>query len=272
MKARMERILKKLAQGHRPYLLNNLPADMDARLRLLADGLAKEGVLVIVGEIPVRDHDTGVSKWVGAYGDLFMLMAKGIFPSLARLEAVFADSHQPPIVVIDGQPAAVIEALARYVAPFLAMRQNDKRVTDAELRGLMQFMLDELEAKDVADAVYTHMWQEGIMILRYLLNLEMTHYAVTSAARPLMLQFQREQAQAIHMPQLPNAQPDQHLTPPPPPEMLPEEPPPVEETDSAELFKSNIPLFPSIRRTNSELKRRTLPVRLPPELRDDDKN
>src|SRR5687768_15246586 len=119
MKARMERILKKLAQRYRPYLLNNLPADMDTRLRVLADGLAKEGVLVIVGEIPVRDYEVGVSKWVGAYGDLFMLMAKGIFPSLANLEAVFADNHQPPIVVIDGQPAAVMEQLARYVAPFL---------------------------------------------------------------------------------------------------------------------------------------------------------
>jgi hypothetical protein len=266
MKARMERILKKLAQRHRPYLLNNLPADMDTRLRLLADGLAKEGVLVIVGEIPMRDYEARVSQWVGAYADLCMLMANGIFPSLAKLDAVFADNNQPPIVVIDGQPAAVMEQLGRYVAPFLAMRQQDKGVTDAELRGLMQFMLDELEAKDVPDEVYTYMWQEGIKILRYLLNLDMTHYAVTSAARPLMLQFQHAQAQVVHIPQ-PPVQRDQHLKPPPPPELLPEEPLPVEETDSADLFQANIPLFPSIRRSNDE-KRRTLPVMLPPELRD----
>ena len=160
-----------------------------------------------------------------------------------------------------------MEQLGRYVAPFLAMRQDDKGVTEAELRGLMQFMLDELEAKGVPDEVYTYMWQEGIKILRYLLNLDMTHYAVTSAARPLMLQFQREQAQAIQVPQ-PPVRPDQHLKPPPPPEMLPEEPPPVEETDSADLFQSKVPLFPNTRRQGTEEKRRTLPVRLPPELRD----
>lgn len=270
MKARMERILKKLAQRHRPYLLHNLPADIDERLRLLADGLAKEGVLVIVGDVPPDNYEAQVSHWIGAYGDLCLLMAKGIFPSLAKLEAVYADNNRPPIVVIDGQPAAVMEQLGRYVAPFLAMRQKDNRVTDAELRGLMQFMLDELEAQDLASAIYNHMWQEGIKILRYLLHLDVTHYAVTSTARPLMLQFQREQAQMLHIPQMPTKQPDAHIKAPPPPEMLPEEPLPIEETDSAELFQANIPLFPSNRRSGDDIKRRTLPVRLPPELRDDD--
>jgi hypothetical protein len=269
MKARMERILRKLAQRYRPYLLNQLPADIDDRLRWLADGLAKEGVLVIVGDLPNDNYDERVGKWIGAYGDLCLLMAKGIFPSLANLEAVYADNNRPPIVVVDGRPAAVMEQLGRYVAPFLAMRHDDNRVTDAELRGVMQFMLDELEADDLDNAIYTHMWQEGIKILRYLLNMDMTHYAVTSAARHLILQFQREQLQVLHIPQTPIAKPEEHLTPPPPPEMLPEEPPPIEETDSAELFTSNIPLFPSIRRINDDVKRRTLPVRLPPELRDD---
>ena len=266
MKARMERILRKLAQRYRPYLLNNLPADMDDRLRHLADGLAKEGVLVIVGEVPDEYYAEQVSKWVGAYGDLCMLMAKGLFPSLAKLEAVYADNNRPPIVVIDGQPAAVMEQLGRYVVPFIAMRQNDNRVTDAELRGLMQFMLDELEAQEIDRAVYNYMWQEGIKILRHMLNMNMTHYSVTSPARPLMLQIQREQAQALHVPQAPKQSPDQNLKPPPPPELLPEAPPPVNETDSSQLFQANIPLFPSIRRTNGEHKRRTLPVRLPPEL------
>ncbi|MDQ7027687.1 MAG: hypothetical protein Q9P01_19005 [Anaerolineae bacterium] len=269
MKARMERILKKLAQRHRPYLLQNLPTDIDDRLRLLADGLAKEGVLVIVGDVPPENYEVQVSRWVGAYGDLCLLMAKGIFPSLAKLSAVYADNNRPPIVVVEGQPAAVMEQLGRYVAPFLAMRQNDNRVTDAELRGLMQFMLDELEAQDLARAIFNHMWQEGIKILRYLLQMDVTHYAVTSAARPLMLQFQREQAQMIHIPQTLNQKVDGHKKPPLPPELLPEETPPIKETDSEELFLANIPLFPRSRRSGTDIKRRTLPVRLPPELRDD---
>jgi hypothetical protein len=268
MKARMERILRKLAQRYRPYLLNNLPADIDDRLRFLADGLAKEGVLVIVGDVPDEYYGEQVSKWVGAYGDLFQVMAREIFPSLAKLEAVYADNNRPPIVVIDGQPAAVMEQLGHYVVPFLAMRQNDSRVTDAELRGLMQFMLDELEAHELDRGIYNHMWQEGIKILRHMLNMDMTHFAVTSVARPLLLQIQREQAQAVHIPLTPGNPSDQNMKPPPPPEMLPEEPPPIEETDSSELFRSNIPLFPSIRRNSGAAKRRTLPVRLPPELTD----
>lgn len=265
MKARMERILKKLAQRHAPYLLNNVPADMDERLRLLADGLAKNGVLVIVAEVPSDNFEQRVSEWVGAYGDMYFLLVQALFPSLAHLDPVYADDNRPPIVVVEGQPAALMAVLGGYVAPYLALRQRDKLVSEAELRGVMQFILDELEASDLPQGIYTQLWREGVKVLHRLLRMQVTHYAVTSFARPLFQQIQQEQLQVQHSPQ-PN-KPEQHRTPPPPPEMLPEEPP-VEETDSAELFQSNIPMFLSTRKKGET--GRLPPVPLPPKRKKPD--
>jgi hypothetical protein len=202
MKARMERILIKLAQRHAPYLLTNLSADIDARLRVLADGLAKNGVLVIAGAVPDENYHGRVSEWVGGYGDLYQLLVQGLFPSLARFDPVYADNNRPPIVVMEGQPAALIAVLGGYVAPFLALRQHDRMLSQAELRGVMQFILDELEAADLPRQKYTYLWQEGVKILLRLFKMDVEHYAVTSFARPLFEQIQQEQIQAEHTPQL----------------------------------------------------------------------
>jgi hypothetical protein len=165
---------------------------------------------------------------------------------------------------MEGQPAALIAVLGGYVAPFLALRQHDRMLSQAELRGVMQFILDELEAADLPRQKYTYLWQEGVKILLRLFKMDVEHYAVTSFARPLFEQIQQEQIQAEHTPPQTQA-PAQHRKPPPPPELLPEEPPPVDETDSAELFQNNIPLFSSARKNGEQ---RRPPVPLPPRNKD----
>src|SRR5262245_59011227 len=105
---RLDAILTRLARKHVPYLLTNQSVD-EARLRLLAGALAKEGVLVLMGVVPdelTATREAHVNAWISTFGSLYVLLAGALFPSLTGVNAVYADNALPPVIVMEGSCSA----------------------------------------------------------------------------------------------------------------------------------------------------------------------
>lgn len=201
MNARVERILDKLSREHVPTLQQLTPPPRMERWRVLADGLARSGVLVIMGTPPSRHTNDHIQGWVGAYSALYYTLAETLFPSFTHFRAVYADREQPPVIVLHGQCAPVMQVIGGYVSPFVAIRQHDHLVSEAELRGVMTFILDELEAQDIPRNQYERLWKTGVVHLRNLLAVDVQQYSLTSFARPLFNQLQVEQKRPPILPE-----------------------------------------------------------------------
>ena len=250
MSIRIERVLTKLAHQHAFHLLHTLPED-NTRLQVLADGLARHGVLVVTADMPDQNTDAIVNKWVSMYGSLYTLIIGRLFPSFRDLRATYADNQHPPVVVIQGEVKAVMEALGGYIVPFVALKQHDKLISEAELRGVMAIILDALDGQSINRDIYDQMVRDGIIILHDMLQLPIKHVALTSFARPLFQQLKQQGQQ-----------------PSPKPPNIPEPPPDDPLTETGKMFRVQIPLNPLIGRhkrdRNGENGGRKPPVRLPP--------
>lgn len=221
MNARVERILDKLSREHVPTLQQLTPPPRMERWRMLADGLARNGVLVIMGTPPNEHRNDHIQGWVSAYGGLYYTLAETLFPSFAQFRAVYADREQPPVIVLHGECAAVMQVIGGYATPFVVIRQNDHLVSEAELRGVMTFMLEELEAQDLPRDAYNRLWKVGVVHLRNLLAVDVHQYSLTSFARPL---FNQLQVQHKRPPVLPEFEQDQAPL-----------------TETAQMFRVSIP-------------------------------
>ncbi|QPC83577.1 hypothetical protein G4Y79_04115 [Phototrophicus methaneseepsis] len=218
MTTRIENILSRLAQRHDSTLLNH-PAEGVERLHMLANGLVRQGILVLMGEITqaqAAQQSQIINTWVALYGDLYYALTQALFPSFTHIDAVYADDQLPPVVVITGECVPVIRAIAGYAVPYAAQRQGTKP-SEAELRGIMTYMLDDLEAGDMPRAAYEALAQYGIQSLRQLCQQPVRHIALTDFVRPIF----GEQT--------------------PRPSTIPDQPQAEQETDG--LFTSEIPIF-----------------------------
>jgi hypothetical protein len=225
---RLDAILTRLARKHVPYLLNTPAAD-ESRLRLLAGALAKEGVLVLMGVLPddlTATKEAHVNAWISTYGSLYVLLAGALFPSLTGVNAVYADNLLPPVIVMEGSCSAVMAVFAGYVVPYIAARQNAATMSEAELRGVMMMVLDELEGRDLPPARYNQVCNDGIAFLRHLLQGKVDTISLTDFARPIFQELK---------------------TPPPPkPPALPPDVPEanrVEKMKTQEMFVTQVPIF-----------------------------
>lgn len=234
--ARVDRILHKLAQQHVPHLLAQLPTNEDSRLRYLADGLAVEGVLVLTGQYSASErpqqeqYEAAVRRWIILYGSLYDVLARRLFPSLIEVRAVFADDQQPPVVVMEGAASCVLHAMGEYIVPYVVARQNTTIVTNAELGGVMMFVLNELEASDLRRAEYDELLRVGQRLLWELLQVPIRQLALTTPAKLLFRQVN---------------------VPPPPPEMLPEDPTGTVQTPTERMFRQYIPMGPRLNATGT---------------------
>lgn len=247
MSARLERILNKLAHKHAFHLLHNLPND-NSRLQVLADGLAKHGIVVMTGNMAQAEAEATVNKWVAAMGNLYNVLTDNLFLGLGTISATYADNQHPPVIVLEGEPAPVMQVLAGYVIPYVALKQHDKLISQAELRGIMSILVEELEGSNLPTVQINQMVAEGADILRHLLELPIQQVTLTSFARPLFQQLQ------------------QQGTPPPPPKpsSLPEPPPDEPFTETGQMFRVRIPLHPILGKNNADKPQRKPPVPLPP--------
>lgn len=296
MHTRLELILTRLARQHVPHLVNQRVDD--DRLRKLASGLAKNGILVLVCEPATQsreDREQVLNAWISAYGNLYILLTETLFPTFTRLSAFDADKDDPPVVVIEGNCSPVIQAFAEAVVPYVAVRRTNRGVTDHELMGVMSVVLEDLEAGDLHPASYEALRREGALWLRHLLQQPLKQYALTV--------FKDAAFAALGDPPLPPTDTPSAMEtmPPPPPELntspsrqsettdtaLDDDPPAADDDDgtaeqptgeaphesvSRTLFQSSVPIFFKTRRESDESGggRRKMPPVPPPLSADDD--
>lgn len=275
MTARIERILFKLSQQHAPHLTPpgwEQRGDPIDRVQKLARKLASYDIVVLVGDLPnelVALKEIHIQDWIRGYAQLYNLLANGLFPSFGKLDAQYADNRMPPIVVLKGQSTPVMTVFAGCICPYMGLRQPArKQVTDLELRGLMDYVLGELEANDLPRAVYDSLRETGIELLRQMLASTVRHVSLTLFDKPELLKMIQPPApptgdkQQVAPPAASawHEMPDRPAPPanlPPPPtaepaaqqaqlkyelEYLPEDSKPP--TPTQEMFVVNIPLTP----------------------------
>jgi|FLYN01.1.fsa_nt_gi hypothetical protein len=250
---RLEQILTKLAMRHAPELLRQLPAGKTERIPALARRLASYNLLVLMGQVsqPVTSPDTimRVQTWADGYIRLYSLLAHDLFPSFTHISAQYADDKLPVVIVIKGAATPIVHVLAGFVSPFIAQRQGQATVSEVELLGLMDTILEELEASDLPREEYKHLRADGMAILKDMLRAPVRQLPLTPFDRPLFSDI------PVITPQQPE--------PLPPPITLPEAhdlprredvgaslrpvptPPtePGEEEEDELLFDTSIPIF-----------------------------
>lgn len=245
MSTRLEHILVELARRHASHLLANVPAD-ESRLVLLADGLAKNGVLVMFGEVD-QQYQTTIQVWMNLYSGFYYLLASNLFSMHSAHRLGRMDQQFPPVLVLHGDSFPVIEIMGSYVIPFVDYRQREAGATLLELRGVMMLILEALEAGDLPQTEQTRIRDQGVDLLSQMVQLRVRQYALTSFAPPLLQQLQQRAHEVRH--QAPQAAP--------PPDTLPED---LENgtTDTQSVFISRVPMF--FKKGDSE---RMPPVRPP---------
>lgn len=273
---RLDQLITALARDHAPHLLSQAipPA---TRNQELAAGLAKNGVLVLVGQ-PLEyariDYNTLIQQWFNPYATLYHLLTDALFQTLTTMKAAAYPDALPLMVVIEGDAIFVIRALAGYIVPYLAARQGEKLISEAELRGVMTMLLDDLEGNDLPSAKYDRLCSEGISLLRTLRTLPLYHVALTSFKRPLFQELQIPNPPPPPPPPnppemvKPDSQPMPPAQPPNPPQEKPAEP---AKSETQEFFASKIPIFfkPRNGNGNGGDKPKPRPPVPPPHKKDD---
>lgn len=252
MDQRLDKILTRLAQRHAPELLRQLPAGKAERLPILARRLASYNLLVLLGEVaqPVTSPDTimRVQTWADGYIRLYSLLAHHLFPSFSHISAQYADDKLPVVIVIKGAATPLMHVLAGFVSPFIEQRQAQRTVSEVELLGLMDTLLDELEASDLPREDYKSVRADGVAILKDMLRSPVRQLSLTPFDRPLFSDLPQPPA-----PSLPSTLPEAQNLPAPPPRQEDVgdgfKPSPTQPEESAAededepLFDTSIPIF-----------------------------
>lgn len=220
-----------------------------------AGALATEGVLLLMGDLPPALYEqSGVlfKAWADHYLALYGRLCAALFPSFTTINAFYADDDFPPIIGLAGEAAPVIAVLAGYVAPYAAAKADSRlplrtQVSDVELRGLMDMILDELEAGDLPSGTQRALRMEGATILRALLAEPVQPILLTPPAPALRDTglVMRDQAPAppANLPESGRAITNQ--PPPSMPETIPSAaapPPPTSMPETGALMTINSPL------------------------------
>ena len=218
MSARLERILQNLATHQAPILLvRGWPEMNDPARRLpnLARALAAYNLLVIVGDPTVQSIDesiTRVQAWVNGYATFYQLMARSLFPSFTDMSAEYADGELPVVMVIKGTATPVIEVMAGFVAPYVVKRQFQQTIYEAEVTGIMDTVLDELEAGDLPRGAFRQLRTDGAaLIKKMLVNAPLRQLLLTNFDRPMFTDTGRLSLSPDMMP--PDSLPEQNRKP-----------------------------------------------------------
>lgn len=258
--ARLEIALIAAARRHAPALV---PAgwahagDYRAPLSMLAGELARHHLLATTGVSDNQDGLAGMryNDWAGLYSALYTRISAVLFPSYPEVNAFYADEQVPPILLVHGQVMPVIDAIARYIVPFVAAKQG-AHVADMELLGLIDKVLLALEGDDLVRAAYRGLQGECAAIVRGLLDCGVRQHSLVPPADELGL---------ITLPtDLPASAPPPPPPPPPPAELpetgqltaLPDLPPSLPEDDPLPFRAGDVPIFFSPKRTAEGQKRR----------------
>lgn len=246
--ARLERALIAVARRYAPGFVPPGWASAGDYLYSLPDlarRLAAEGALVIAAEAraEVMNVTLVYKDWADAYTNLYAHLSAALFPSFRNVSAFYVDQVQPPIAVIQGECAPLVAVLGGYIAPYASNRAG-ARPSDIELRGILDIMLDDLEATDLNREDYSRLRDDAMILVRRLLDLPVQHIAIVPPAHAMLGTVEES---TVHVP---TSMPEVHdlpTLPPNLPESMPEAPPPpptLPETPSAKPAAVDAP-FPA---------------------------
>jgi hypothetical protein len=181
---RLERILITQARRSAPQLLEMGLMDAPA----LARQLASFNILILMGDTgqPLDQSYPQVQMWVDGYINLYDLLATNLFPSFTQISANYADAELPAIIIINGAATPVLEVIAGFVVPYVAQRQGRRGVSEAEIVGLMDEILDQLEAGDLSREEYRRLRAEGTQFLKDMLNAPVKQLPLMRFDRPII--------------------------------------------------------------------------------------
>jgi hypothetical protein len=228
--SRLERNLIAVARRYAPGLAAGWqqPGDYSGALGDLAQALAGYNVLVMLGDPGAAT----VKAWTDSYLGFYALLTETLFPSFARVSAFYVDQTPPLIVAVYGEATPVITSLAGFVVPYVVARQGT-RPAEVELYGMMDMILEELEATDVSRDEYRQLREGGAAYLRGLLEGEVRQLPLTPPIRPIFDDLSSRPAAVstskhertappppadLPEPPLPNTMPEEALPPPDLPE------------------------------------------------------
>jgi hypothetical protein len=191
MKERLETTLIGIARRFAPQLAPPYwaqPGDYPRPLPDLVQALANEGILVIMGDVPVPytgDARVHVKLWADLYVQLYNVLVNAIFPKYGKSEAYYADEEWPPIILVRGNLSPIIKAIALYVAPFVTQRQSGTLVADTEVNSLIDSLLKELEAGDMPTDEYQDLHSDTAALVKDLLAVHVRQMPLLPVTRPL---------------------------------------------------------------------------------------
>ena len=294
MDRRLEQLLLALAQQYAPQLAQSWDrtGDFAQRLPVWVRQLANYNILVIMGDFPYslqtlgQDVNAYIQTWVNGYGQFYHLLARALFPSYAHLSAHYTDDKWPLVIYMQGAATPVIQRMAGFVAPYIVQRQLDSIVYEAELVGLMDLILDELEAGSLPRETYKALRSEGIALLKQMLAAHIRQLALAEFDRaifsdsqriipiieeppllpehdsrplqtnPTLAELERGFYETPHRADTETLTPTQNIAPPPgvPESTLSSEKTEAAKTDETKPFGASIPIF--FGRNKDEKKRR----------------
>lgn len=198
MDKRVEEILITLARQYAPQVLQmwDRSGDYTQRLPRLARALANYNVLVIMGEFPYslqsvnRDVSGLITDWVDTFGEFYKLLANRLFPSYIKVRAHYVDDKWPVVIYIKGDAAPIIQIMAGYLIPFIELRQINPIVSEAEIVGLMDLILDELDGSILQDE-YRPVRAQGVGVIRKMLGAQIRQVSLTEFDRLIFTDSQR---------------------------------------------------------------------------------
>ncbi len=188
----IELILINIARKFAPNLVPQdwkRSGDLKKPLYTFARELANYHILVILG---ARDNDAPQNNPVDVRetGEIYMrfyhLLAKQLFSSLPpRIDAsYYSYSRATLMIMFDAEARGVIEVMAGYVAPYVVERQGSRALAPTELQGLMDKILQKLDAGDSTQAEYRLMREEGAEILKQMVTMRLRQLPLTRFDEP----------------------------------------------------------------------------------------
>ncbi|NWF70560.1 MAG: hypothetical protein HXY40_15845 [Chloroflexi bacterium] len=180
---RLERIVLSLVKQYAPQLLTTETTQglaREERLERLCRRLASLGLLVLAcdtGDLTGNPALVQTQNWASGLARLYATLVRRLFPSYTQFEMHYIDNEQPAVMLALGEATALMQRMAGFILPYLAARHMQV-ASEAELRGLVEIVLEELEATDLPRQEYLALRAECVLLLQRLLS---------APVRPLLL-------------------------------------------------------------------------------------
>jgi hypothetical protein len=184
--SRYEHILMRLIKEYVPTFFSDPYAPKTGqlngpdRLPSLARRLSAYGILVLVGDV-AANHPFA-QDWMNIQVQFYAALADALYAPYSGYTTRFEDPQQPTVLTLVGKSRVTTQVMAGYVIPYVAARRG-RPSSETERRGLMEIVLEELGADDLARADYVRLRGEGMRILQRWISQPVHQMALTDYDR-----------------------------------------------------------------------------------------